>query len=47
MRFARRVEHGDIEAALNYSVLSPTEGKEALVDRVEGVPVFRSATTAV
>ncbi len=39
----REVWEGDIDAALNYSVSLPTEGQEALVDRVEGVPVFRAA----
>lgn len=42
----RNVWEGDIDAALNYSVHLPTDGDEALVDRVEGVPVFRNASTA-
>jgi len=35
------VWEGDIDAALNYAVQLPTEGAEALVDRAEGVPVFK------
>jgi len=30
----------DIEGALNYVKVLPTEGAEALEDRVEGVPKF-------
>ena len=36
----RDVWEGDIDAALNFAVRLPTEGKEALADRVEDVPVF-------
>ncbi|MFO1079195.1 MAG: VOC family protein [Reyranellaceae bacterium] len=39
----RDVWEGDIDAALNWSISLPTEGKEALADRVEGVPTFGSA----
>ena len=39
----REVWEGDIDAALNWSISLPTEGKEALADRVEGVPTFGSA----
>jgi catechol 2,3-dioxygenase len=37
----REVWEGDIDAALNYAVSLPTEGKAALTDREEGFPVFR------
>jgi catechol-2,3-dioxygenase len=36
----REVWEGDINGALNYATNLPTEGPEALVDQVEGVPVF-------
>lgn len=36
----RAVWEGDIDAALNYAVARPTEGREALEDRHEDVPVF-------
>jgi catechol 2,3-dioxygenase len=36
----REVWEGDIDAALNFAVQVPTEGKEALEDRTEDVPVF-------
>jgi catechol 2,3-dioxygenase len=36
----REVWEGDIDAALNHAVSLPTEGREALEDRAEGVPVF-------
>jgi catechol 2,3-dioxygenase len=36
----RDVWEGDIDAALNFAVAVPTEGKEALADRTEEVPVF-------
>ena len=36
----REVWAGDIDGALNYATSLPTEGKEALVDQHEGVPVF-------
>jgi catechol-2,3-dioxygenase len=42
----REIWEGDIDAALNYSVSLPTEGADALVDRVEGVPAFRASTQA-
>ncbi len=38
----REVWEGDIDAALNFAVAVPTEGKEALADKTE-VPVFRAA----
>jgi catechol-2,3-dioxygenase len=40
----REVWEGDIDAALNFAEILPTEGTEALRDRVEDVPVFRAAT---
>jgi catechol-2,3-dioxygenase len=42
----REVWEGDINAALNYALGLPTEGKEALADRVEDVPVFRAMEPA-
>jgi len=42
----REIWEGDIDAALNYSVSLPTEGADALVDRVDGVPAFRASTQA-
>jgi catechol 2,3-dioxygenase len=36
----RDVWEGDIDAALNYAERLPTEGKEALVDDTDNVPVF-------
>lgn len=39
----RDVWEGDIDAALNHAVAVPTEGPEALEDRVEGLPVFQTA----
>ncbi len=39
----REVWEGDIDAALNFAVAKPTEGKEALEDEHENVPVFRAA----
>jgi catechol-2,3-dioxygenase len=42
----REVWEGDIDAALNFAVALPTEGPEALSDRVEDVPVFRATQTA-
>jgi catechol 2,3-dioxygenase len=42
----REVWGGDIDAALNYAVARPTEGKEALEDRHESVPVFGAARPA-
>jgi catechol 2,3-dioxygenase-like lactoylglutathione lyase family enzyme len=41
----REVWEGDIDAALNFAVAVPTEGSEALADRVDDVPVFRTAET--
>jgi catechol 2,3-dioxygenase len=43
----REVWGGDIDAALNFAVALPTEGKEALEDRTEGVPVFGHAEAVV
>ena len=37
----REVWEGDIDAALNWVKVLPTEGTEALDDRTEGIPVFR------
>ncbi|MCL2428429.1 MAG: hypothetical protein FWD12_04280, partial [Alphaproteobacteria bacterium] len=42
----REVWEGDIDAALNFATNLPTEGKEALEDKAEGVPVFRSPQPA-
>ncbi|HEY4044917.1 MAG TPA: VOC family protein [Rhodopila sp.] len=42
----RDVWEGDIDAALNFGVAVPTEGPEALSDRVEDVPVFGVPQTA-
>jgi len=42
----REVWEGDIDAALNYALPVPTEGKEALADRVGDVPVFGRAQPA-
>lgn len=39
----REVWEGDIDAALNHAVALPTEGAEALDDRVDGLPVFSRA----
>jgi catechol 2,3-dioxygenase len=39
----RDIWEGDIDAALNHAVAVPTEGPEALTDRVEGLPVFQAA----
>jgi catechol 2,3-dioxygenase len=39
----REVWEGDIDAALNFAVAVPTEGPEALTDRVADVPVFAAA----
>jgi hypothetical protein len=43
----REVWGGDIDAALNFAVALPTEGKEALADRTEDVPVFGHAEAVV
>ena len=43
----REVWGGDIDAALNFAVALPTEGKEALEDRTEDVPVFGHAEAVV
>jgi catechol 2,3-dioxygenase len=37
----REVWEGDIDAALNWVKVLPTEGAEALDDRTEGLPTFR------
>jgi catechol 2,3-dioxygenase len=42
----REVWAGDIDGALNYATSLPTEGKEALVDKHEGVPVFTKTAAA-
>jgi catechol 2,3-dioxygenase len=42
----REVWEGDIDAALNYAVALPTEGAEALQDRHQDVPVFRTGQPA-
>jgi catechol 2,3-dioxygenase len=39
----RDVWEGDIDAALNHAVALPTEGAEALADRVDALPVFQAA----
>ncbi|MEQ9642154.1 MAG: VOC family protein [Alphaproteobacteria bacterium] len=39
----REVWSGDIDGALNYAVSLPTEGKEALQDATEDLPVFEKA----
>jgi catechol 2,3-dioxygenase len=39
----REVWEGDIDAALNYAEALPTEGKEALADAADNVPVFGKA----
>jgi catechol 2,3-dioxygenase len=39
----REVWEGDLDAALNYAAILPTEGPGALIDRVD-VPVFGSAS---
>jgi catechol 2,3-dioxygenase len=39
----RDVWEGDIDAALNYAERLPTEGKEALVDKMDDIPVFSKA----
>ena len=40
----REVWEGDIDAALNYAEPLPTQGKEALVDAADHVPVFGKAS---
>jgi catechol 2,3-dioxygenase len=42
----REVWQDDIEGALNYVKTLPTEGAEALEDRVEGVPHFKQPVPA-
>ena len=42
----REVWQDDIEGALNYVKTLPTEGPEALEDRVEGVPHFKQPAPA-
>lgn len=39
----REVWGGDIDGALNHYVALPTEGPEALQDRADGLPVFKSS----
>ena len=41
----REVWEGDLDAALNYAAILPTEGADALVDRTD-VPVFRAVSAA-
>ena len=41
----RETWEGDLDAALNYAEILPTEGAQALVDRVD-VPVFGNASAA-
>jgi catechol 2,3-dioxygenase len=41
----REVWEGDLDAALNFATLLPTEGADALVDQTN-VPVFRAASAA-
>lgn len=42
----RDIWEGDIDAAQNYAVHLPTEGPEALQDRTEGLPVFKTKQPA-
>ncbi len=42
----REVWEGDLDAALNYAALLPTEGAEAMMDETN-VPVFRATSAAV
>ena len=42
----RELWGGDIDAALNFAVQLPTEGPEALQDRIEDVPVFKAPQAA-
>jgi catechol 2,3-dioxygenase len=42
----RDVWEGDIDGALNYARLLPTEGRDALDDRTEGFPVFAAPERA-
>jgi catechol 2,3-dioxygenase len=42
----KEVWQDDIEGALNYVKVLPTEGAEALEDRVEGVPTFKQSAAA-
>jgi catechol-2,3-dioxygenase len=41
----RETWEGDLDAALNYAEILPTEGADALIDRVD-VPMFRAASAA-
>ena len=41
----RETWEGDLDAALNYAELLPTDGSDALIDRVD-VPMFRAASAA-
>ena len=42
----REVWEGDLDAALNYAALLPTEGAEAMKDETN-VPVFRATSATV
>lgn len=42
----REIWERDIDAALNFVVVVPTEGAEALVDRAADLPVFGATSTA-
>jgi catechol 2,3-dioxygenase-like lactoylglutathione lyase family enzyme len=42
----REVWEGDIDAALNWVKVLPTEGIEALDDRTQGIPTFNPARSA-
>jgi catechol 2,3-dioxygenase len=42
----REVWEGDIDGALNYAEQLPTDGPDALADRTEDVPVFKTAQPA-
>ena len=41
----REIWERDIDAALNFAVAVPTEGAEALVDRIADLPVFGATST--
>jgi catechol 2,3-dioxygenase len=42
----KEVWQGDIDGALNWVKVLPTEGPEALEDRTQGVPTFRKTEAA-
>ena len=42
----KEVGQGDINAALNFVKILPTEGAEALDDRTQGVPTFGTPASA-